>query len=323
MKRLFGLLMLAAMAAPASAQIAVDGTRDGAYGGPALVLIGTDGVTPSTAVQTVQTQFGDNQSEMNAGYASISGGRLYLMLTGNIQDTFNKLEIFIDSKVGGQAVFDSSGNDDSNRMDGLVFDAGFTADYHLIARRGNFGGPRFDFDFADLAAQSASGYFDIFTSGDNFGSGSTGTGVNALPIDVAYDGSNSAGVTGGTGPADQTAAAAVTTGLELSIALSDLGYIGGPLHVMVGQNGDGHHFWSNQFLGGLPINLGNDNTPPLDPGTSNLGGDGAGNFTGEGAVNMNDYLGNQFFTVVAIPEPASVALAGLGLLGVLLAVRRK
>jgi hypothetical protein len=308
MKRMFGLILVGLMAAPVSAQIAVDGTLDAGYGGPALVLIGTDGITPSTAVQTVQTGFGDNENEWNAGYGVISGGRLNLMLTGNLQTNFNKLDIFIDSKAGGQAVFDSSGNDNSQVMDGLVFDAGFTADYHLIARRGS---SKLDFDFANLGAQSATFYENVF-GGADFGSGNTGTGVNAAPIGIGYNGSNTAGVTGGNGAADQAAAAAVTTGLELSIDLADLGYVGGPIHVMVGQNGDGHNYWSNQFLGGLPAPQGN------------LGGDGAGTFTGEGAIDFNLYAGNQYFTINAIPEPSTLALAGLAGLGMVVnSLRRK
>ena len=192
-------------------------------------------------------------------------------------------------------------------MDGLVFDAGFTADYHLIARRGfNGADDVFDLDFANLGAQSASGYFDVF-GGANTGSGNTGTGVNASPIGVGYDNSNTAGVTGGTAAADQTAAAAVTTGLELSIDLADLGYTGGPINVMVGQNGSGHDFWSNQFLGGLAAPQGN------------LGGDGNGNFTGEGAIDFTTLAGNQYFTVV--PEPASLGLLSLGGLALCAAAR--
>ena len=301
MKRIFGILLVGLMVAPAAAQITVDGTRDAGYGS-------------ALAVQTVETQFGDANpnggSELDAGYATISGGRLYLMLTGNLEANFNKLEIFIDSKAGGQSVFDSSGNDDAGRMDGLVFDAGFTADYHIIVRRGNDSGNlKFDLDFANLGAQSASGYLDILTGGGADGAGSTGTGVNGQPIEVGYDNSNVAGVGGGTAAANQAAAAAVTTGLELSIALSDLGYVGGPINVMVGQNGGGHDYWSNQFLGGLPAPQGN------------LGGDEAGNFTGEAAIDMTHFAGNQFFTLV--PEPSTLALAGLGGLGVVMSLVRR
>jgi hypothetical protein len=297
MKQILGLFLVGVMAAPVAAQVAVDGTKDAGYGA-------------ALAVQTVQTQFGDNEGEWNAGYALIDSGKLYLMLTGNLQNNFNKMDIFIDSKAGGQSVFDSSGNDNSGAMDGLVFDTGFTADYHVIARRGDSGGPRFDLDFANLGAQSASGYFDFLTGGGDSGVGSTGTGVNGNPIVVGYDGSNVAGVTGGTAAADQTAAAAVTTGLELSIDLADIGYVGGAINIMVGQNNGDHNYWSNQFLGGLAAPQGN------------LGGDGAGVFTGEGAIDFTTLAGNQFFTIRGIPEPASLGLAALAGVG-LLAVRRR
>jgi hypothetical protein len=299
MKQILALLLVGLMAAPAAAQIVVDGTKDAAYGA-------------ALAVQTVETQFGDANpnggSELDAGYGLISGGNLFLMLTGNVEANFNKLEIFIDSKAGGQSTFDSSGNDNAQRMDGLVFDPGFTADYHIIFRRGTDGGnQKVDVDFANLGAQSASGYFDIMSGSGLDGTGSTGTGVNASPIAVGYDNSNTAGVCGGTAAANQAAAAAVTTGVELSIALSDLGYAGGPINVMVGQNGGGHDYWSNQFLAGLPAPQGN------------LGGDELGNFTGEAAIDMTHFAGNQFFTVV--PEPGTLALGALAMLG--LTMRRR
>ena len=295
MRCILTVLILGLLSVSAVAQPVVDGTRDAVYGS-------------ALAVQTVNTQFGDNFSEWNAGYGRIVSGRLYLMLTGNLEANFNKLEIFIDSKAGGQGVFDSSGNDNAQRMDGLVFDPGFTADYHVIVRRGtDSGNERFDVDFANLGAQTASGYIDILGGLD--GSGMTGTGVNAAPILIGYNNSNVAGVGGGTGAADQTAARAVSTGMELGISLSDLMYTGGPIRVIVGQNGGGHDFWSNQFLAGLPAPQGN------------LGGDEMGAFTGEGAVDMTHFAGNQYFTVV--PEPASIVLSALMLAGSVACWRRR
>jgi len=284
---LIGGLALHVLSPAAAASPVVDGTRDGSYGA-------------ALAVQTVETQFGDNFSELDAGYGAIDGGKLYLMLTGNIEANFNTLELFIDSKAGGQSSFTSSGNDGANAMDGLVFDAGFTADYHLIARRGNDGGnDTFDFSFADLGAVTFSSYFDIL--GGLTGSNTTGTGVNAVGIEVGYDDSNVAGVAGGTAAANQAAAAAVSTGLELGIALSDLDFAGGTIRVMVGVNNSGHDYWSNQFLAGLPAPQGN------------LGGDESGGFTGEGAIDMTHFAGDQFFTVV--PEPSTLVFAGIGLAG--------
>lgn len=268
----------------------VDGTKDAAYGA-------------ALAVQTVQTAFVDNADELNAAYGRIDAGRLYLMLTGNINDNFNRLEIFIDSAPGGQNIFDSSGNDNASSMDGLVFDAGFTANFHVIVRRGNeLGDDKVDVDYADLNAQSASGYFDIM--GGATGAGATGSGVNGSPLVVGYDDSNVAGILGNApDAADPAAALAVLTGLEISIDLADLDYVGGPIRVMAGINNQTHNFWSNQFLGGLPA--------PQDF----LGGDEQGGFTGEGAIDLTHFRGDQFFTVV--PEPSSFAILALGLQAVL------
>lgn len=291
------LLAGAALASAAGVAVAapvVDGTIAGdAYGS-------------ARAVQTVQTGFGDNFSEWNAAYGTIEGGRLYLALTGNLEANFNKLEIMIDSVAGGFSQFPATpGNDGAGNMSGLIFDSGFEADYHLILRRGNdFGNDKFDVDMAVLGTPNFSSFFDIF--GGLEGSAMTGTGPgNASPLEIAYNNSNVAGITGGDQAADQMAALAVQTGLELSIDLADLGSPAGAIKVLAFQNNQDHAYASNQFLGGLPAPQGN------------LGSNGDGGYDGHMDIDLNNYGGNQWFIV---PEPTSVLLLALGALG---AIRRR
>ncbi len=278
------------LAAGSAAAPVLDGSRDAIYG-------------PPVAVQTVQTGFGDNLSELDAAYARIEGGTLYLLLTGQVESNFNKLNIWIDSVAGGQNTIVAGSNPTNDgwaaKYDGFTFDTGFEPDYLIIARNGFFGGPRFDFDFAIIGG----GPNDFESTFDIFGGSLTGTNpsVGASGIGVAYDNSNAAGVTGGSGPADQAAAAAVTTGLELAIPLSAIGNPTGPFKISAHINGSNHDFLSNQSLGGF--------LPPQ----GNLGGDGAGNFTGDvGGIDLNQFPGNQYFIV---PEPGSLALLALGALG--------
>lgn len=272
-----------------------------------------DGYGSAAGVQGVETQFGDNQSELDAAYGVIQGGRLYLTLTGNLEANFNKLEIFIDSRAGGSLVYNAGNATQDggrcNNMNGLVFDAGanpFLPDYHLFARHGNDGAiDRFDIDYAEMGTPNFSQYNDLFNGALN-GVGSTGTGANGSPIEVGMDNSNVAGVAGGTNAANQADALAVQTGLELSIALSDLGNPAGAIRIMAFVNNGDHNYLSNQFLN------------PLAAPQGNLGGDGMGGFNGGVQVNLNNFAGDQWFRV--IPEPTSLGLLALG---ALLVIRRR
>ena len=307
----------------AGAQV-VDGTVDGAYGG-------------AITVQTVETQFGDANppgnlggSELDAGYATISGGRLYLMLTGNHEPNFNKLEVFIDSRPGGENTLTSTPAYDfftgsgwiSQNMGGMTFDAGFGADYHLFSRWGGGPGP-YEVDFVNRngggaasvpgASQPGSPTVGLISSGSipagDIGPNASGSSLTQ-PLFFAINNNNAGGVLGGTNPANQAAALAVTTGMEFSIDLADLGNPGNGDVIKIAamiDNGD-HNYLSNQILGGLPAPQGN------------LGGDGGGGFTGSlSGINFNNFSGLQYFTIT-VPEPASLALL---VLGGLAALRRR
>lgn len=325
------LLVVAATAqlvlAPSAWAVVIDGSRVG------------DGYGAALAVQAVETAFGDHNvglgykgSELDAAYARIEGGKLHLMLTGNLEDNFNKLVLFFDSKSGGQNVLDTDTDfGGSNpvvdrspfsldpgmfaKMAGSLsgfspttFEAGFGADYVLVLRHGYTGVQnRFDLDYAIVGGGSgaASQYLGVFdpTSSNN---GVTATGVNAAPIEVGFDNTNSGGVAFGTSAADQIAAASVTTGIEVAISLADLGSpaIGDVIKVTAFINSSNHDYVSNQFLG------------PLTPPQGNLGSDSFGNYwQSTTSFYLPEFAGEQCFSIAVVPEPSTVALAAIGLVG--------
>ena len=272
----------------------VDGSLDVAAYGAAV------------ATQTVNTAWEDNLDELDAAYARIQNGRLYLMLTGNMNTNWNSVEIFIDSSAAVTTnVFTAQGADNTASMNGLVFDAGFSPDYHVNARLGTWeghtnalGGADWDWnlDFMDLGTGQLSYQNDAFgelAEGIRYmGAGDANTNS---PIAIGFTNSNIAGVVVGTGAANQANALAVSTGLELSIALADLGNPVGEIRIMAmvtGSNtntGD-HSITCNQVLPGLAA-------PQAELGaTSN--------------VNFSVISGDQFFTVNIPLAVAAEILSG-------------
>lgn len=267
--------------------VVVDGSRAG------------DGYGQPISVQTVQTGFGDNKSELDAVYARVADGQLYLMFTGNLENVWNRLEIFIDSAPGGMNEVYRPGS----TFDRFIFDDGFAPDYLFETV---LGPSQFIFYYTHFDSDITTGsdtFNDVF-DGEIEGVTQTAPGpTHNYSFGLGFDNSNTLGVTGGSEPADQAAAAAVTTGIELGIPLGAIGNPDGPFKVMAMINGAGADFLSNQFLGGLT------------PDQENLGSDGLGNsYLTLALIDMNDFDGNQYFEI----DPNTIVgdLDGNGFVGI-------
>ncbi|MEJ5253614.1 MAG: hypothetical protein HPY54_07030 [Chthonomonadetes bacterium] len=240
------------------------------------------------AVQDTQTGFGDsnlgqvdyaNGSELDVAYGVVKDGWLYLLLAGNLESNFNKLEIFFDTRPGGQNRLRGDNPDVDfnglNRMgddgsgNGLTFDPAFEADFWVGVTGG--GAPyRLYANYAELGSPGVGLYLG------NTGAASDGElvdGNNPFGIRVTIDNSNTGGVTGGTGIGNGTG---VTTGVELAIPLSAIGSPTGPFKVCVFINGLSHDYLSNQVLAGIG---------------------GGGNLGEPRLVNFGNIPGEQYFWV--------------------------
>lgn len=239
-------------------QIVLDGRLDagGLYG-------------PIRAVQTVATSFGNNASELNGAYVAIRNNALYVLLTGNL--TGNKVALFVDTDPNnGQNVLANNGNIGGGNMNGLTFDGGFAPDY--LIGTGISGSSAFiNYVPTPAGGGGANTYLSTGTTGTaltqflEFGGGIQG--------EFSYNGTNNAGV----GDAANNPAA-VTTGLEFRIPLSQLGSPSStvPVRICAFVVNNSYDFYANQFLGALPV--------------------GSTNHVGSTA-NLTTFAGNQFINV--------------------------
>lgn len=264
------------------------------------VLTPGDGYGAPIFQQGIQTGFGPaaNGSELAAIYCKSNASGVTLFFAGSLESNFNKLNVFFDTKAGGQNQI--GGTNPSNdgwasKYNGFRFDTGFNADYMMIFRRGNAGTDKFDIDYAEIGT----------TNGSNIGSLPSLTPSNAnfgLGFNMGYTSSTNS-IGGVAGAAVSPGQALLSTGgIEIFIPYSALGLSQGQTFLLSAHitNGD-HNYLSNQFAGSMPV------------GQGNLGSDGTGAFFGEGpgprGVDLNNYAGNQYITV---PAPSAMALLGLG-----------
>lgn len=315
-----GIAASLAMAPTLFAQdIVMDGMADAAYGDAILV-------------QQVQTQFGNadigetgfcNGSEIDGLYAVVEGDTLYLLVAGNLESNYNKLEVFFDAMPdeGQNPILGDNPDVDFgalNRMGrfedgdtgevqpGLTFDDGFLADFWLTFT-GGAGAPDkkgvtpYDtyMSYAELLTGGGASGLSGFAGPGSFGA----AGVLATDnlIEIAIDNSNTAGVTGGDQP-EPDGGAGVSTGIEIAIPLAVLGHVAGDdIRICAFVNGSGHDFLSNQVMGpilsggnlGEPrfVNFADINGDQFAVVETEGGGGGGcpGDFNDDGIVNGADF----------------------------------
>ncbi len=297
----FAATTIAISVSSALAVPTIDGTRDVDYGTPLFV-------------QTVGSQFGNvtaaggsplqanGGSEIDGAYATVANGNLYLMFTGNLESNFNKFDLFIDSRAGGQNQLRGDNPDvefnNLNRMGfnsatepGLKFDAGFEADHFLTITNGNF------------PVETYSSYAELRTAGGGNGNyiGTNGgannplldarnggdAGQPALGLQWGLNNSNILGV-GSLGNPNDSDPATVATGIEIVIPLAYLGDPTSPVKFVAFINGGGHDFISNQVSATLPAGTANLADPRLvDFSSATLVGDQFQTVTGVSAARAS------------------------------------
>jgi hypothetical protein len=273
-------------------------------------------------------------SEIDGIYATVSGNKLYVLVTGNLETNYNKLDLFLDVNASeGQNVLrgdnvdidynglnrmGTGGGGDATRP-GLKFDAGFAADYFIGITNGSYpvenytnaallradgpiyasgfildyssthGGPKATIPMMNFPATYADP--QDFSSTDPLNSDAAPRAAfngQLTPglIKVVIKNSNVGGVTGIDGTPSVADAPNVTTGVELELDLTELGWDGGPIRIAGFLNGTGHDFLSNQVIGGLP-------TPGVEPYAPSLGE--------SATVDFSVIAGDQFVVVGTTP----------------------
>ena len=294
--------VLALLAVTATGQMIINGEADDLlYGDPPTQL----------ALQNTQTGFGDNSmpdfdlangSEMDAAYAVVYDGYLYLVLAGNFENNGNKVEIFFDTATGGYNQLDDPNNLpdqgglhrmafnplDPNAGPGLKFETDFEADYYVSVNA--FGDPvELHVDYAELGPTGLGYYCGQGTHRCDPNTGPlSGADPNAPVVFVSLDNSNIYGVTGGFGseiPDD------IYTGIEIAIPLSAIGSPAGEFDVVAFINGSNHAFLSNQVFEG-------------DEGWY---GD---NFGEPRLVDFSTIINDQFITIPTAPTPKGACCNG-------------
>jgi fibronectin-binding autotransporter adhesin len=250
------------------------------------------------STQTIDTGFGDSTSgdgqsvggsELDAAYATIQNGNLYVFISGNLEaaestvsgSSANHVVLFIDAGVsGGENVLTAGSSGYLSHANGSTFSPGFNATFAIDSN--DYQNTLYTDEYSPIATSAGSYIGSAALSSNGKPGVTTGVGgnqnLNTTGIAIGFNDTNVTvtpnGTTGVALTNTQAAAAnAATTGIDYGIPLSVLGSPTGTIKLMAMVEGAGDGYASNQFLPGLPVGTGD-----LGDGTEaySLAGVGAG-----------------------------------------------
>jgi glycosidase len=209
------------------------------------------------ATQDSPTALGDNVGELDQLFLRTEPTYLSVGITGNLPADGTAIALFVDSGTGGQNIL-STANAGSppggvTQLNGTKFDAGFAPSTMYWI---NTAGALYCDQFTLL---SAGGVTKVYrgSGGVGTGRGTLSGGTNPNNLQIAFNNSNTGGVTG----SSVANAATATTGLEALLPLADLG-LGAPsgqtvkvAAVIIKSDGTVTNQWL-PGLGGRTTNLG-------------------------------------------------------------------
>ena len=138
---------------------------------------------------------GGGGSEIDGVYASVAGGNLYLMVTGNLENNGNGLDIYLDTGSGGDNELDSGSSGDGafivDGQAGTVFDSGFDADHVVSVSAIDDDDDTMTPNVPVAYAGPIDGSIDLVATTTGYGTTGTGSGYS-----VHVDNSNTEGVIG-------------------------------------------------------------------------------------------------------------------------------
>jgi hypothetical protein len=258
-KKLFVAALYSLTAAVCANAQNLNGTlAPGFYGTPVYVQTINTGFGNSTGANDSYDDNGSG-SELDAVYAVVSGGNLYLFISGSLQDNGNTCNIFISDGVsGGQNTVNISDGWGAAGMNGSIFTNNFNA--NLLFTANDSSGTLYVDQFVLGSSGSVNSYLGGISLSGGVGSGGVGNGsVNGGgPITVGFNNTLVSTMgTSGTALSGSSSGANTTTGLELEIPLSSFGYTGGAVTVFVCIDNGSYNYLSNQFLPGLAVGSAN------------------------------------------------------------------